>query len=68
MKNPHTTAPMFDGMGVLPAYFNGFKHGSQGIVTTGICTLLMGSQERAAWMDGYKDGEAAVNPEPEVKS
>lgn len=45
------------GMGVELAYQNGYKHGWQGVVTTGVCTLVKGTPEYVAWHEGYCDGD-----------
>lgn len=45
------------GMGTTAAYHNGYKHGYQGVVTSGICALTKGTPEHKAWHDGYFDGE-----------
>lgn len=45
------------GMGVKAAHLNGYKHGYQGVVTRGICTLDTGTAEYAAWQKGYTEGE-----------
>lgn len=48
---------MHRDMGAVNAYYNGLKHGVEGKVTTGICTLEEGTPEYKAWMLGYEDGE-----------
>lgn len=46
------------GMGMEAARLNGYKHGFQGVVTRGVCTLTTGSDEYDAWHAGYSEGEA----------
>lgn len=52
---------MFIGMGTNAAYFNGFFHGRNSVVSPWTCSLTYGSHERRAWMDGYKDGTKLAN-------
>lgn len=50
------------GMGVELAYRNGYKHGYQGVVTRGICTLVINTEEYLAWHKGYTEGEQDGEP------
>ncbi len=45
------------GMGITLARLNGYKHGFEGVVTEGICTLVKGTEEYKAWHEGYVQGE-----------
>lgn len=46
------------GMDPGDAYRNGYRHGYEGVVTSHVCTLVVGSVERREWMRGYLDGSS----------
>lgn len=64
----------FIGISTRDAYRNGYKHGYQNVVTRGICTLTIDTEEHQAWQDGYTAGERdhaaslPANPEPPRKA
>jgi len=59
--NQDTNVPFCQpGMGVQAAYANGYKHGAEGVVTRGICTLIRDTDEWKEWQRGYTNGENAL--------
>ncbi len=44
------------GMGDEAAYKSGYRHGYEGVNTSHICCLTLGTSERNEWFRGYFDG------------
>jgi hypothetical protein len=56
--------PQKHGMNPQDAYHNGYCRGYESIVTPWVCDLIHGTEERKAWMRGYREGEKDAGVEP----